>query len=133
MRYKRTRHFRRAFTLIELLLVMVIIAILAGVVALKVTGRTEQAKHSRALQDVANLKTAIGAFEVDTGSYPQSLAQLTDNSGNITGWHGPYIEKLPQDPWMHDYIYHPPGGESTEFQLLSAGPDGQENTADDVK
>jgi general secretion pathway protein G len=121
------------FTLIELLLVMVILAILAAVIVPKFTGRTEQAKQSRALQDITNLKAQLNTFEVDTGSFPASLDQLRENSANTANWHGPYIDKLPQDPWSHDYIYHPPTGDSTEFQILSAGPDGQEGTADDIK
>jgi general secretion pathway protein G len=121
------------FTLIELLLVMVILAILAAVIVPKFTGRTEQAKQSRALQDITNLKAQLNTFEVDTGSFPASLDQLRENTANTANWHGPYIDKLPQDPWGHDYIYHPPTGDSTEFQILSAGPDGQEGTADDIK
>ena len=122
------------FTLIELLLVMVILAILAAVIVPKFTGRTEQAKQSRALQDITNLKAQLNTFEVDTGSFPTSLDQLRENSANVANWHGPYIDKpVPQDPWGHDYIYHAPTGESTEFQVLSAGPDGQEGTADDIK
>ena len=120
-------------TLIELLLVMVILAILAAVIVPKFTGRTEQAKQSRALQDITNLKAQLNTFEVDTGSFPTSLDQLRENTTNVQNWHGPYIDKLPQDPWGHDYIYHPPTGDSTEFQILSAGPDGQEGTADDIK
>jgi general secretion pathway protein G len=136
-RVTRRRPIRRqqasGFTLIELLLVMVILAILAAVIVPKFTGRTNQAKVSAATTDISNLKTTISAFEVDTGSYPQSLNDLVTNPGNITGWHGPYIEKLPNDPWGHPYIYHPPGGEGgSDFQVLSAGPDGQEGTADDI-
>ena len=121
------------FTLIELLLVMVILAILAAVIVPKFTGRTEQAKQSRALQDITNLKAQLNTFEVDTGSFPTSLDQLRENTSNITNWHGPYIDKLPQDPWGHDYIYRPPSGDSTDFTIISAGPDGQEGTADDIK
>jgi general secretion pathway protein G len=126
------RGFSSGFTLIELLLVMVILAILAAVVVPKFANRNEDAKKSAALQDITNMKAQINVFEVDTGGFPTSLDQLRENTGNITNWHGPYIDKLPQDPWGHDYIYHPPSGDSTEFQILSAGKDGQEGTADDV-
>jgi general secretion pathway protein G len=133
-RRKRHRRALTAFTLIELLLVMVILAILAAVIVPKFTGRTEQAKQSRALQDITNLKAQINTFEVDTGGFPASLDLLVTNSGNVPNWHGPYIDKLPQDPWGHDYIYHPPAsGEGNDFVVLSAGPDGQEGTADDIK
>jgi general secretion pathway protein G len=127
------RGMSQGFTLIELLLVMVILAILAAVIVPKFTGRTEQAKQSRALQDITNLKAQLNTFEVDTGSFPTSLDQLRENTSNIQNWHGPYIDKLPQDPWGHDYIYRPPSGDSTDMTVLSAGPDGQEGTADDIK
>jgi len=127
------RGVAQGFTLIELLLVMVILAILAAVIVPKFTGRTEQAKQSRALQDITNLKAQLNTFEVDTGSFPTSLDQLRENTANITNWHGPYIDKLPQDPWGHDYIYHAPSGDPPEPTILSAGPDGQEGTADDIK
>jgi general secretion pathway protein G len=126
------RRFVSGFTLIELLLVMVILAILAAVVVPKFANRNEDAKKSAALQDITNMKAQVNVFEVDTGSFPTSLDQLTENTGNIPNWHGPYIDKLRQDPWGHDYIYHPPTGDSTDFQIISAGKDGQEGTADDV-
>jgi general secretion pathway protein G len=127
------RAARSAFTLIELLLVMVILAILAAVVVPRFASRSQQAKNTAAISDISNLKTALDAFEVDTGSYPQSLDQLVTNSGNATGWHGPYIEKLPNDPWKNAYIYHPPSGDNSTYTILSAGPDGQEGTEDDIK
>lgn len=132
-RASAARNAAAGFTLIELLLVMVILAILAAVIVPKFTGRTEQAKQSRALQDITNLKAQLNTFEVDTGSFPASLDQLRENTSSITNWHGPYIDKLPQDPWGHDYIYHAPSGDTTEFTIISAGPDGQEGTADDIK
>jgi general secretion pathway protein G len=133
-RARRCASSPQGFTLIELLLVMVILAILAAVIVPKFTGRTEQAKQSRALQDITNMKAQLNIFETDTGSFPAALDQLRENSGNIPNWHGPYVDKaIPQDPWGHDSIYHPPSGETTEFQILSAGPDGQEGTADDIK
>ncbi len=127
------RAARSAFTLIELLLVMVILAILAAVVVPRFASRSQQAKQTAAISDISNLKTALDAFEVDTGSYPQSLDQLVTNSGNVTGWHGPYIEKLPNDPWKNAYIYHPPSGDGGTYSILSSGPDGQEGTEDDIK
>ena len=125
-----------AFTLIELLLVMVILAILAAVIVPKFSGRAEQAKETRAKQDVGNIKTALKMYEVDMGSYPASLDDLLTNTGNSASWHGPYMDKQEnqwKDPWEHEYIYHPPTGDGTDFQILSAGPDGQEGTGDDIK
>lgn len=128
---------RQAFTLIELLLVMVILAVLAAVIVPNYARRANDARIARAIHDVANLKTLIQAYEIDTaGTYPQSLNDLVSNPGGASAasWHGPYVESLPKDPWGRDYIYHPPtGGDGgTSYSVLSAGPDGQEGTADDV-
>ena len=61
----------RAFTLVELLLVLTILAILAGIVLPKMTGRTQQARITRAQTEIATFTTALGAFEVDNGFYPK--------------------------------------------------------------
>jgi general secretion pathway protein G len=136
MRASTARAAAGGFTLIELLLVMVILAILAAVIVPKFSGRAEQAKETRAKQDVQNIKTALKMFEVDMGSYPTALDDLVENTGNNASWHGPYMDKQEnqwKDPWGHEYIYHPPTTDGTEFQILSAGLDGQEGTADDIK
>lgn len=129
------RTVRKGFTLIELLLVLVILAILAGIVVPKFTGRSEQARQSAAKSDITNLKTALAVFETDCGRFPtteESLQALVSRPGELTGWQKPYIEKLPNDPWGNAYIYRSPGSDGKDFDLFSAGPDGQEGTDDDV-
>ncbi len=126
----------RGFTLIELLLVMVILAILAAVVVPKFTGRTEQARQSAATADIATLKVAISAFETDCGRFPtteEGLQALVDKPGDLPGWKHAYIEKVPNDPWGHPYIYRTPGTGNKDFDLLSAGPDGHEGGNDDIQ
>ncbi|MGA3066682.1 MAG: type II secretion system major pseudopilin GspG [Tepidisphaeraceae bacterium] len=136
---------RGGFTLIELLLVMVIIAILAAIVIPKFTGRTEQAKVSAATADIANLKTALNAFEIDNGRYPTSEeglaalvtepADLASASGSTpnaaTGWKK-LLDKVPNDPWGHPYVYRCPGSNGQDFDLLSTGPSGVEGGADNI-
>jgi general secretion pathway protein G len=132
MRYSRIpRRYPPAptgFTLIELLLVMVIIAILAAVIVPKFTGKSEQARQSAAMSDISNLKTLIGAFEIDNGKFPDTLDALVNKpSGDYPGWKHQYIEKLPNDPWGHPYVYHVPGTGGHDFDLYSAGgPDGKQ-------
>ncbi len=129
------RSRRSAFTLIELLLVLVILAILAAVVVPKFTGRTEQARTSAAKADVATLKVQLAAFETDTGQYPsteQGLSALVEKPGDLVGWKKPYLEKLPNDPWGHPYVYRCPGSNNKDFDLFSMGPDGHEGGNDDV-
>ncbi len=126
----------RAFTLIELLLVLVILAILAAIVVPKFTGRTEQARQSAAKADISSMKVALAAFETDTGRFPtteEGLQALVDKPGDIQGWVRPYIEKVPTDPWGHAYIYRNPGSGNKDFDLFSTGPDGHEGGGDDIE
>ena len=124
------------FTLIELLLVMVILAILAGVIVPKFVGRSEQAKESAAKADLATLKIQLEAFETDNTRFPtteEGLTALVEKpSADLPGWKKPYIDKLPNDPWGHPYIYRCPGSNGKDYDILSAGPDGQSGTPDDI-
>ena len=128
-----TRILRRAFTLVELMLVVTIIGILAALVIPKIVGRSEQARATAAHADISSIKTALDAFEVDNGFYPKSLQDLVTAPSNAKNWHGPYLEKVPQDPWGNNYVYYFPGKHNpSAFDLLSIGPDAKEGTEDDV-
>jgi len=123
----------RAFTLVEMLLVVTIIGILAALVIPKIVGRSEQARATAAHADLSSIKTALDAFEVDNGFYPKGIQDLIQAPGNARNWHGPYLEKIPQDPWGNNYIYSLPGKHNAgSYDLLSIGPDGKEGTDDDV-
>ena len=116
-----------AFTLVELLLVLVILGILAAIVIPKFSGRTEQAKEQAAVTQISNLKTALDSFEVDTGSYPRALIDLIQQPRDAQNWHGPYLQTdtIPKDPWGNDYIYKFPGGHAPlPYDLNSMGPPG---------
>ncbi|HEX7569843.1 MAG TPA: type II secretion system major pseudopilin GspG [Verrucomicrobiae bacterium] len=127
------RIFRRAFTLVEMLLVVTIIGILAALVIPKIVGRSEQARATAAHADLSSIKTALDAFEVDNGFYPKSIQDLVTAPSNARNWHGPYLDKIPQDPWGNNYVYYFPGKHNTgSYDLLSVGPDGKEGTDDDV-
>src|ERR1700722_10579272 len=128
---------RSGFTLVELLLVLVILGILAALVLPKFSGRSEQARVTAAITQIATFKTALGAYEVDTGSYPRGqdgLRSLVIPPAGVGGWHGPYLESdVPLDPWGHPYTYTYPGKiNSSGYDIVSAGPDGQFGTADDI-
>ncbi|WP_428937145.1 type II secretion system major pseudopilin GspG [Fontivita pretiosa] len=130
---KRAR--RRGFTLIELLLVLVILAVLASVVVPKFTARSEQARVTAAKTDIAQLETALDAFEVDNGRFPttdEGLAALLQAPANVTNWRGPYIKRgLPKDPWGNPYVYVYPGTHNPNgYDLYSFGPDGREGNDD---
>lgn len=133
----RRNRGEEGFTLVELLLVLVILGILAALVLPKFSGRTEQARLAAAQTQIATFKTALDAFEVDTGTYPRGadgLRQLIVQPADVTGWRGPYLSSdIPQDPWQHAYTYEYPGRlNPSGFDIVSAGPDGQLGTADDI-
>jgi general secretion pathway protein G len=127
----------RAFTLIELLLVLVILGTLAALVVPKFTKRPEQAKITAAHTDIANIGLMLDTFEIDCGRYPtteEGIRALIDQPQGLTGWHGPYVERgLPKDQWGNPYVYRCPGQHNVNsYDLYSFGPDGQEGGADDI-
>jgi len=129
----RIRNCRDAFTLIELLCVIAIITILAAVVVPKMVGRTEQARQAAVRADFSSMKTALDAFEVDNGHYPRNLQDLLQQPRDAKFWHGPYLDKMPIDPWGNAYIYTYPGKHIPNgYDLMSLGPDGKANTDDDI-
>jgi len=126
---------RRAFTLIEMLLVIVIIGILAGAVVTSLSGRSQEAKLTRARADISgNLSLALDLFEQDVGRYPsneEGLAALVEDPG-VDGWKGPYLKGgLKDDPWGHAYSYALDPEDQRQYVLKSAGPDGNPGTEDD--
>lgn len=128
---------RSAFTLIELLLVLVILAVLAAVVVPKFTNRSEQAREAAAKTDISIMGTALDAFEIDNGRFPTSdegLAALLEAPQNARAWKGPYLKRgMPVDPWGNAYVYRYPGTQSkSDYDLYSTGPDGKEGGEDDV-
>ena len=125
-----------AFTLIELLVVIIILAILAAVVIPRVIGRTDDAKIAAAKANVSTFDGELEKYKLDTGSYPTSdqglNALMTDLIQNGK-WNGPYIKgSLPMDPWGHQYMYKSPGDNSPDYDVFSAGADGQPGTGDDI-
>ena len=129
----------RAFSLIELLLVLVILAVLAAVVVPKFTSRSEQARVTAAQTDISSIEIALDAFEIDTGRYPtgdENLESLVLEPGGLQekAWRGPYLKRgIPKDPWGNEYLYEQPGRYNTNsYDLSSAGPDGQQGTEDDI-
>jgi len=137
MKHRMTRNVRsrRAFTLIELLLVLVILGVLAALVVPRFTDRSRQARETAAKTDISRISTAITAFEIDTGRFPsneEGLAALISAPGNVQGWRGPYLERgMPTDPWGNQYVYRYPGQRNPSgFDLYSLGADGREGTDD---
>ena len=110
----------RAFSLVELMVVVAIIGILATVVVVNVVGRTYEAKVSKCKADFNSFKTAIRMYKIDTGRYPRSLDDLLTTSQNGKG---PWIEEMAADPWGNPYEYEYRSG--GKYRVVSYGADGQ--------
>jgi general secretion pathway protein G len=130
---------RRAFTLIELMLVLVILATLAAIVTPRLTGQSKRAKIIAAQTQIADLGTALDAFEIGVGRYPTTveglLALIQQPTSEATEWQGPYLNKnnVPLDPWGNEYQYRCPGQYNPDgYDLYSYGPDGKQGGDDDI-
>ena len=119
----------RGFTLIELMLVMVILAILAAIVVPKFAGKSEQARIAAAKTDIRMLETALDAFEINNGRYPtteEGLAALVNPPPGVRSSES-YLKRLPNDPWGNPYNYRFPGTHTKDsYDLYSYGPEGRE-------
>jgi len=124
----------RAFTLVEMLLVVTIIGILAALVIPQLIRRGEDARVVKTRADImGGISSALNIYEVDNGVFPKSLQDLVQQPNDARNWRGAYLAKLPIDLWGHPYIYYYPGKHNqNSIDLLSVGPDGQEGTDDDI-
>lgn len=126
---------KKAFTLIELMLVVIIIGVLSAMVVPRLAGRSEQARIQAAKTDInSSLPLALDLYEMDMGHYPETLEYLRVRPGSdAESWRGPYLKKKPMDPWNRAYLYKFPGEHNQEgYDLFSGGSDGQPQTADDI-
>jgi len=118
----------RGFTLLELLVVIVIIGMLAGLVAPRYFDQVSKSNAKIAKAQIDSLEKALDAYRLDVGSYPtteQGLEALNTRPQNLEKWAGPYLKKaVPPDPWGASYIYKSPGDHG-EYDLMSLGKDGQ--------
>jgi len=123
------QHIQRAFTLIELMVVLVIIGVLAALIVPNVIERADDARVTAARTDVNNIMQALKLYRLDNQRYPTSeqglqalLARPTAGPA-APNWK-PYVEKLPKDPWGNPYQYLNPGVKG-EIDVFSFGADGQ--------
>src|SRR5210317_352548 len=122
----------RGFTLIELMVVIVILGILAGLIIPRIMGRPEEAKQLKAKIQIESLETALNLYKLDNGGYPdteqglQALIEQPETGKLPKNWRkGGYLEKgrLPKDPWGNDFIYLSPGAHG-DYEIISYGYDG---------
>lgn len=126
------------FSLVEMLIVIALIAIVGSLLIGRIGNLFGGAQQDVAKQFVDNaLKAPLLKYRIDMGSYPTPAeggldALLKAPSGNSQKWKGPYIEKLPEDPWGRPYQYLFPGVRNSDgYDLWSRGPD-PSSDADDI-
>ncbi len=127
----RKRKRAAAFTLIEVMIVVVILGVLAAIVVPKILDRPDQAKIIAAKADISVLLQQVKVYRLDNNFYPstdQGLTALVTKPTTPplpTNWKtGGYLERLPNDPWGHPYVYLNPGLHG-EIDIYSLGADGQ--------
>lgn len=126
------RKQQRGFTLIEVLVVLVIIATLATAAMLFMRDQPGEARKKRALGDINVIETGLEAFKLDMMRYPDEEEGLNalvtaPDSDDSTRWKGPYLKRLPTDPWGEPYIYLNPGQNNVDsFDIATYGLDKQE-------
>ena len=131
------RKKQQAFTLLEIMLVVTIIAVLMGVAIYKLAGNVEIARHTAVSADVQALGTQLKLYESMNGFFPtteqglQALVTPPDTDPKPARWYQLFKE-VPKDPWHNNYIYRCPGVKNPGgYDLFSAGPDRIADTADD--
>ena len=120
----------RGFTLVELLVVLAILGLLAGLVGPQVMKFFGGAKTKTAKLQIDDLSSTLDLYRLELGRYPtesEGLKALVENPGNIDSWNGPYLKKgsVPKDPWGFEYQYRFPG-EHSSFDIWSLGADNRE-------
>jgi len=122
----------RGFTLIELMVVIVILGILAGLIVPRIMDKPDEARQLKAKIQIESLASALQFYKLDNGTYPgteqglQALTEAPETGNTPKNWKkGGYLEKgkVPKDPWGNDFVYLSPGVNG-EFDIISYGADG---------
>lgn len=124
----RNQTKKKAFTLVEMMAVVVIIGILAAVIAPKIFNQVNKTSVTAAKQDIESLSNAVTLYRLDTSKFPYELRDLLYEPDDVRNWNGPYLSKrkIPRDPWGNEYQYASPGNDGREFDIWSLGEDAQE-------
>ena len=117
------------FTLIEIMVVVVILGLLATLVIQAVGDRPDQAREVKVKNDLSTIESAMKLYRLDNFTFPtqeQGLNALSTNPTTSTNWRGPYIERLPKDPWGNDYRYSNPSRHGKKIDIYTLGADNAE-------
>ena len=131
-----SKHIKKGFSLLEIIVVMGLIAVIAGIVYPILNQRRKEAAISQARQILAGIDQSIGRYHDDTGEYPVTLedlvrrpsAELVSSKWSTVGYlpvkKGEKQAKIPVDPWKRKFVYIAPKGEDDSYELYSHGPNG---------
>ena len=126
---KNRRKSQAGVTLIEMLVVVTIIGLFVALVAPSMFKQSDKARVTAARTQLDNFMTALGAYKLDTGTFPtteQGLQALRVKPADVNQWAGPYMPKdIPNDPWGRPYAYKYPGDHGDEPDIVCLGADGQ--------
>lgn len=114
------------FTLIEIMVVVTVIALLIGMIGPMVFNQVEKAERTRIAQDIRAIESALKFYRLDNFRYPsqsQGLEALVTAPGDNQNWNGPYLEKLPNDPWDQPYRYANPSTHNKQVDVFTLGFD----------
>ena len=124
----------KGFSLMELLIAMVILALLASLVGPKLFKNIGKSERKTAKAQISLFETGLGLYRLDVGKFPtteQGLQALREKPSGVENWDGPYLEKeLPPDPWGHPYVYQYPG-QHGDYDIVSLGADGSPGGEDE--
>ena len=128
---------RAAFTLMEIILVVVIIMILVGVVGPRLVGKGKKAMVNATYIQMGHIKTALQEYEINAGTFPttaEGLDAIMEKPGSLddSQWDGPYMDRLPGDSWKQPFAYTCPPEHGRDYDLSSPGPDKEMGTEDDI-
>ncbi|MCA9018383.1 MAG: type II secretion system major pseudopilin GspG [Planctomycetaceae bacterium] len=139
---------RRGFTLVEILIVLGIMVFLLAMVGPRLLGNKQKADIQAAKMQIGLFEQSLQSYVLDMNTFPETEAGLAaliekpegssegEGEGKKDKWDGPYLQKttLPKDPWGNDYQYEfpPSHGKGKDPEIWSYGPDGQDNTEDDI-
>jgi len=133
-----TTRLQSGFTLLEMMLVVVIIALLLGAAIHNMGGSVEAARKVRVQADISSIKTQLKLYNGLNGFYPTTQQGLKSLVAQPTSEPRPRhwtqsFEQVPRDPWGNEYNYILPGKHNpNSFDLFSSGPDMQAGTVDDI-
>lgn len=130
---KKPRRRARGLTLIEILVVVTILGIIAGIIGINVIGALNDAKKDTAKIQIKSISDTLELYKIKFNRYPntgEGLSALEKPPGGKS----PLMESIPKDPWGSDYIFVSPGQNNpAKFDLSSKGEDGVAGNEDDIK